>query len=76
MRVFIAAATLGRGSVPQLPEEIRKFIIEHVYKSICSFGCRGCDRVLCFTRAASVSSYENVLAAERLCLDCYSATLT
>jgi len=76
--LFIACSTLGgRGTIPHFPEEIRRLVYDHCWRdTACSFSCRCCPRILCVARVGSASSYHNLLCLERLCLDCFSATLT
>lgn len=76
MDVFLKSCTLGRGTVPFLPEELRRKIYDLVRES-CSFSCSVCrSRVLCTTQFRSIGSYQSLLSVHRMCIHCYSETLT
>ena len=74
MHPFLMGSTLGRGTVPWLPEEMRRMIFEHVFAPAtpCALTCRSCPRVLCYTTFRSASSYQSLADASRVCLECYS----
>lgn len=76
---FLLTATLGRGGVPFLPEEVRRLIYDHVRSATrssappvtCVLTCCACPRVLCTTSYRTAASYQSLLDAQRLCLDCF-----
>ncbi len=75
MDVFLKSSTLGRGTIPFLPEEIRKKIYDHVRDS-CFFACNVCrKRVLCTTKFKSITSYQCLMNIHRVCIECYCETL-
>ena len=79
MHLFLMSSTLGRGSIPWLPVEMRELIYRHIVSSnspnTCALTCRSCPRVLCVTTFRSASSYQSLLDLNHVCLECFSEGL-
>ena len=75
--LFLACGTLGAGTVPRLPAELRRAIDDLARPAPAAalrlVACRTCPRVLCVAVVRSAASYESLLAAERTCLECFSS---
>ena len=70
MQPFVCAATFGAGTIPRLPEEIRRLILAWTDW----FRCRACMRdVLACARATS--AYRHMPLFRNLCASCFSETL-